>query len=72
MGMTKADVIKACGNPSQVGAMKSSDGKIIESLIYKQTSRDPYTGGITYVVGTYIYLEDGKVISIGDSPRTNF
>ena len=67
LGMTKENVKMLCGNPSQVGAMKKNDGKVIESFIYRQTKYNAWTE-TSRTIDTYVYFEDGKVINYGGEP----
>ncbi len=67
LGMTKDEVIKLYGQPTQMGAIKSKSGKALESFIYIKSKTNAWTG-VTRARDYYIYFEDGKVVSYGGIP----
>ncbi len=67
LGMTKQEVLAACGNPRQSGAIQTQDGRILESFEYKESPLlEPASKDLS--ITTYVYFEDGKVIYYGGNP----
>lgn len=73
LGMTKEEVLKACGNPTQSGAIQDKDGKVLESFMYREALYGGALGlgGYAPPVVTYVYFADGKVVYYGNpNPST--
>lgn len=73
LGMTKEEVIAKCGNPTQSGALKDKDGKVLESFMYRETLYQGALGqgGYASPITTYVYFEDGKVVYYGNPNPTS-